>query len=55
LINHLKIPEENFYEFIQFCESDKKFYNLAEGNDELELWDFLIQKSIAYRKNNELD
>ena len=55
LINHLKIPETNFYEFIQFCESDESFYNLAEGNDELKLWDFLIQKSIVYRKNNELD
>lgn len=55
LINHLKIPEGNFYEFIRFCESDKKFYSLAEGNDELKLWDFLIQKSIVYRKNNGID
>jgi len=55
LVNHLKIPEDNFYEFIQFCESDKNFYNLAEGTDELKLWDFLIRKSIAYRENNELD
>jgi hypothetical protein len=55
LINHLKIPEENFYEFINFCESEKEFYSLAQGDDELKLWDFLIQKSINYRKIKKLD
>ncbi len=55
LIHHLKIPEENFYEFIRFCESDKNFFVLAEGKDELRLWDFLIQKSLTYRENNKLD
>ena len=55
MINHLKIPKTNFYEFIQFCESDKEFYELAQGNDELKLWEFLIKKSKFYRKNNDLD
>ncbi|WP_350290612.1 carboxypeptidase-like regulatory domain-containing protein [uncultured Croceitalea sp.] len=55
LVNHLKIPRDNFYEFIQFCESDSVFYNLAQGSDELKLWEFLIQKSAVYRENNELD
>lgn len=55
LINHLKIPKENFYEFISFAEADKEFFTLAEGNDELKLWEFLILKSKAYRENKGLD
>jgi hypothetical protein len=55
LINHLKIPKENFYEFINFCESEKEFYSLSQVEDELKLWEFLISKSKAYRKNKGLD
>ncbi|WP_394975036.1 carboxypeptidase-like regulatory domain-containing protein [uncultured Croceitalea sp.] len=55
LINHLKIPKENFYEFIRFCESEKEFYSLAQDDDELKLWEFLIQKSSNYRKIKKLD
>jgi len=55
LIHHLKIPKANFYEFINFAETDTTFYSLAEGDDELKLWEFLIQKSILYRESNGLD
>ena len=50
LVSHLKIPQENFYEFIQFCELDSSFNGLAQGNDELKLWEFLIEKSNHFRE-----
>ncbi len=55
LVSHLKIPEKNFYDFIYFCEVDVEFTTLLENNDELQLWQFLIEKSKVYRKNNGLD
>ena len=55
LIEHLKIPKENFYDFIYFCESDESFKICLEENDELKLWQFLIDKSKVYRKNNGLE
>ncbi len=55
LINQLKIPKENFYDFIYFCESDESFKIRLEENDELKLWQFLIDKSKAYRKSNGLE
>ena len=55
MINHLKIPKNDFYDFIYFCEMDDEFKTAIAANDELKLWQFLIDKSTAYRKNNALD
>lgn len=54
-INQLKIPKDSFYDFVYYCQIDNKFQDLIDGNDELKLWDFMIQKSRIYRKNNNLD
>ncbi|MDT0608611.1 hypothetical protein [Croceitalea rosinachiae] len=55
LVNHLKIPKKNFYDFIYFCGQDKGFKTITTTNDELKLWQFLIDKSKGYRKNKGLD
>jgi len=51
----LKIPLEKIDDFMYFCEVDETFDALLASKDELRLWDFLILKSKAYRKNNNLD
>ena len=55
LVNYLRIPKNDFYDFIYFCEMDEAFKALASENDELKLWQFLIVKSKTYRKNNGLE
>ncbi|UII76709.1 carboxypeptidase-like regulatory domain-containing protein [Flagellimonas sp. HMM57] len=55
LVGHLKIPEKRFYDFIYFCEMDERFDDLTHQNDELKFWQFLMDRSKAYRHNNGLD
>lgn len=51
----LKIPHEKIDDFMYFCEVDIAFQTIVDTHDKLKIWEFLISKSIAYRKNNELD
>ena len=51
----LRIPLEKIEDFMYFCEVDPRFMALADGNDPLRLWDFMLEKSRAYRKNNNLE
>ena len=51
----LKIPYEKIDDFMYFCEVDSTFQNTVDTHDKLKIWEFLIQKSAIYRKNNELD
>ena len=51
----LKIPYEKIDDFMYFCEVDSTFQNTVDTHDKLKIWEFLIQKSEIYRKNNELD
>ena len=51
----LKIPEEKIADFMYFCEVDDDFQTTVDTHDKLKIWEFLIQKSKAYRENNELD
>lgn len=53
--NTLKIPIEKIDDFMYFCEVDENFQNLVESQDQLKIWDFMLEKSRAYRKNNNLD
>lgn len=53
-IKQLKIPKEKIDDFMYFCEIDSSFAAVDE-NDALKVWEILRAKSIAYRKNNELD
>lgn len=51
----LKIPEIRIYEFLYFCEADDNFSNLLQSNDEIKLWEFLQQKSLVFRKENDIE
>ena len=51
----LKIPKLKIDDFMYFCEVDDTFQELVALGDELRLWDYLLQRSAIYRKNNGLD
>ncbi len=54
-MSDLKIPYEKIDDFMYFCEVDSAFQTTVDTHDKLKIWEFLIQKSVAYRENNELD
>ncbi|MEX0291235.1 MAG: carboxypeptidase-like regulatory domain-containing protein [Flavobacteriaceae bacterium] len=54
-ITQLKIPKERIDDFMYFCEVDEQFETLVSANDKFAIWDFLLRKSSAYRKNNKLE
>ncbi len=54
-IDTLKIPSDKFSEFMYFCEVDAAFDAVVQTDDQLKIWEFLINKSVAYRRNNNLD
>lgn len=54
-ITQLKIPRERIDDFMYFCEADESFDSLIDTADSITIWEFLLNKSYAYRKNNELD
>ena len=54
-ISDLSIPEERIHDFMNYFAEDFGFNELVETDDMIEIWDFIQLKSIAYRKNNELD
>ncbi len=54
-MSDLKIPYEKIDDFMYFCEVDDLFQKTVDTYDKLKIWDFLIQKSAAYRENNNLD
>jgi len=51
----LKIPEGRVYEFVYFCEADSNFSTLMQSNDPIKIWEFLMLKSIVFRKENDLE
>lgn len=53
--NTLKIPIEKIDDFMYFCEVDENFQTVVESQDQLRIWDFMLEKSRDYRKNNNLD
>lgn len=54
-VTELKIPFEKIDDFMYFCEVDPSFQKMVATKDELRIWEFLMQKSSAYRENNDLD
>ena len=54
-VTTLKIPFEKIEDFMYFCEVDDKFQGVVDSEDKLKIWDFMVEKSRAYRKNNNLD
>ncbi|WP_158975769.1 carboxypeptidase-like regulatory domain-containing protein [Cellulophaga sp. L1A9] len=53
-VKQLKIPVDKINDFMYFCEVDSSFAAL-DKKDNLSIWEFMLQKSFAYRKNYELD
>jgi len=54
-VTTLKIPMEKIDDFMYFCEVDEKFQSAIRSQDKLRIWDMMLQKSRAYRANNDLD
>jgi len=53
--NQLKIPKIKIDDLMRFCEEDYAFQKVIDTHDKLKILVFIKQKSIEYRKNNELD
>lgn len=54
-IDTLKIPKERIADFMYFCEADPNFDGVVGSGDQLRVWQFMIDKSEVYRKNNGLE
>jgi hypothetical protein len=54
-VKDLKIPLLKIDDFMYFCEVDPYFQTLVDTHDQLRIWEYMRKKSVAYRKNNELD
>lgn len=54
-VTTLKIPMEKIDDFMYFCEVDEEFQNVVDSRDKLRIWDFMVDKSRVYRRNNNLD
>jgi len=54
-VTTLKIPMEKIDDFMYFCEVDDSFQSAIQSQDKLRIWDMMLQKSRAYRANNDLD
>nr|WP_298794749.1 hypothetical protein [uncultured Allomuricauda sp.] len=54
-VTSLKIPLEKVNDFMYFCEVDEAFQEVVNSKDKLRIWDFMVVKSRAYRKNNNID
>ena len=50
-----KIPKTKVADFMYFCEIDQEFQLLLAQGDGLKLWDYLLDRSELYRKNNGLE
>jgi hypothetical protein len=55
VVNNLKIPQDKVYEFYYFCEADALFDSIVGLNVKGDIWDFLVLKSLSFRKNLKLD
>ncbi len=54
-VNGLKIPKEHIANFIFYCEADESFDALLISKDNFKIWKFLLEKSVHYRKDNDLE
>ncbi|MAU15349.1 MAG: hypothetical protein CMH46_07395 [Muricauda sp.] len=54
-VTTLKIPMDKIDDFMYFCEVDESFQAAIESQDKLRIWDVIMNKSRAYRQNNNLD
>ncbi len=49
------IPKNRIDDFMYFCEVDNNFQDLVQQGDGLKLWDYLLERSKVYRRNNGLE
>jgi len=54
-VAELKIPKSKVDDFMYFCEVDSSFQATVDTHDKLKIWEFLVNKSMLYRENNNLD
>ncbi len=54
-VQELKIPETKIDDFMFYCEVDYAFNQVVDSRDRLKIWEYLKQKSLVYRADNELD
>lgn len=54
-VSTFKIPKEKIDDFMYYCEVDQNFQEVVDSRDKLRLLDFMITKSRAYRKDNNLE
>jgi len=54
-VKQLSIPEDKIDDFLYYCEVDPRFQQVVDTHSELEIWEYLRQKSLLYRENNSLD
>lgn len=53
LVKELEIPETKLDDFLYFCEIDPNFSKVIDTQDKLRIWDYLRDRSVVYRKENE--
>ena len=51
----LKIPLEKIDDFLYYCEVDANFNAVVDSQDLFAIWEFIKQKSVIYRRNNEME
>ena len=54
-VQELKIPKTRIDDFMFYCEVDYAFNQVVDTRDRLKIWEYLKQKSLVYRANNEID
>lgn len=54
-VHDLKIPKKKIEDFMYYCEVDTDFQRTVDTRDKLKIWEFLVAKSVRYRKDNQLD
>ena len=54
-LKQLLIPIDKIDDFLYYCEVDPRFQQVVDTHSELEIWEYLRQKSLLYRENNSLD
>jgi hypothetical protein len=54
-VSEFRIPINKIPDFMYFCEVDGAFSSVVDSQDKLKIWEFLKEKSVEYRANNELE
>lgn len=53
--DELNIAEDKIDDFMYFCEVDPRFSGVVDTRDKIKIWEFLRNKSVSYRKNNNIE